>query len=255
MTACRGPLAEPPDPAVAAAPYPSLDSVPQLPIVHNTLDQRKQLGDALASDLAAARYERDQTRHELGLATAAPTGPAPSHVDEPAPVPGGVPAIAPPALQPLLPGGGPLQRLSVQQEVLTERNTGRLSTFLQILQRQRVLDKQMEAAGLSTPADAPEDFSGRPLPPPLATLTFATNSVEPPADAEAALTQAVAAAQSNDRPLTVEGAGVSRIQALQRARAVAAWLMRLGLAPDMVSVRGNRPGDEVTVHLVPAGAG
>jgi outer membrane protein OmpA-like peptidoglycan-associated protein len=142
-----------PDPEVEAADYPALSTVPPRPRLSYSIEQRRQIVDALVSDRANARYDREVARYEAGLAQAPPVGEAPAVIPEPVPPEGGVEAkpTVPPA--PLPPGGGLIAELTVRQQVLTERNNGRLDSFLDILERQVDLDRRAEAAGLGVPPD------------------------------------------------------------------------------------------------------
>jgi hypothetical protein len=254
---CSGPVSEPAAAEVEAAPYPDLYSVPPPPILSDSLPQRKQLGDALGSDLAMARYQAALVRDELGLAGAPPAAQPPTLIEEPEPVPGGVPAVPPPGPPPpLVAGGGEIAELAVRQQVLTERNNGRLDSFLRIMERQQQLDRRIEAAGLGRLPDAQEDTSNRPLPDPVATLTLDASRIEPPPGADQATLAAVSqTARTDNARLTVVGTGATQEIALQRARAVAMRLMRLGTPGGMISVRGAGPGNEVQIHLIrPAAA-
>lgn len=107
------------------------------------------------------------------------------------------------------------------------------------------------AAGAVEPAAGPEPAA--PASGPVA-LTFEPRSREVPAGYETALRATAEAARAENRRLVVEGHGASPALGLDRARAVASWLMRLGAPPDMVSLKGGGAGEDVIVHLLPADA-
>ncbi len=370
-----------PDPEVDAAPYPALSTVPPRPRLSYSIDQRREIADALVSDRANARYDREVVRYELGLDDTPPPAQPPAVVPEPEPPEGGVEAKPTPPVEPLPPGGGIIADLAVRQQVLTQRNNGQIESFLNILERQMELNREAEAAGIGvlpdtvqplnvpgelpklgephpTPqpdgarhpaldffsnlfglsddepapqqpaADAPaghaaaetaamEPQAGPPaaaaetaapappapppgapaeaIPPPAVdaapptvadpapavaadaapaagppaapaveaalppigdavTVTFAPRSRELPQASEPTLRAAAEAARTDNRRLHVEGHGASPALGLDRARAVASWLMRLGAPPDMVTLKGAGAGDQVIVRLAPAGA-
>lgn len=361
-----------PDPEVEAAPYPALSTVPPRPRLSYSIEQRREIADALVSDRANARYDRALARYEVGLDQAPPAGNAPAVIPEPVPPEGGVEARPVPPPEPVPPGGGEIADLAIRQQVLTERNNGRIETFLLILERQLQLNQKAEEAGLgvlpdtvqpsnlpgnpsssaspqaqpaaapqredalvylrrffgssgdtaagakpaeeaaaetppgpeaaaqptadapatadraaATAADAAEtppaaavepgagpephaepaiaDTSAAAEPPPASptvaappsgpvALTFQPRSRELPAGYEAALRATAEAARAENRRLLIEGHGASPSLSLDRARAVASWLMRLGAPPDMVSLKGGGAGEDVIVHLLPADA-
>jgi hypothetical protein len=254
--ACSGPVAEPAAADVEAQAYPNLATVPPHPVLDNTIEQRADLGKALASELAWAQYRATVTREDVGLEQGTRPQTPPPALPEPQPVAGGVPVVPPPGPPGrLIPGGGEIAELSVEQQVLTERNNGRLESFLRILERQQALDRRIEEAGLGQLPDAPEDPSGAALPAPLATVPVDPGSDDLGTDADAALTRVAQAALREGGRVTVVGTGASRDVAVRRARAVADRLMRLGTPRGMVFVRGAGAGDEVRVYLIhPAAA-
>lgn len=372
LAGCQIGPATGPDPEVEAAPYPALSTVPPRPRLTYSIDQRREIADALVSDRANARYDREVVRYELGLDDTAPPAHAPTVIPEPEPPEGGVEAKPTPPVEPLPPGGGVIADLAVRQQVLTQRNNGQIESFLNIMQKQIELNRQAEAAGigvlpdtvqpLNVPGELPKlgqphpappadgarhpalDFFSNlfglsddgpaptppaadaagphaatdaaaghaagdaaavepqagpppaaaeaaaptpaPSPPPAeattpaaaaaapaasppaaaaveaalpalgdaVTVTFAPHSVEVPPGAEPTLRAAAETARTDNRRLHVEGHGASPALGLDRARAVASWLMRLGAPPDMVTLKGAGAGDQVIVRLAPAGA-
>ena len=251
LAGCSDPVWDDPAPEVAATPFPSLATVPPRPTLDNTLEQRAALGDALASSLAYQRYLAARTRDETGLADTPLPATPPEVKPEPEPVPGGVSVLAPEGPDPLIPGGGDLAQLFVEQQVLVERNNGRLVSFLRIMERQQQLNQRIEEAGLGRLPAAPEDDTARTLSPPIATIMLPADAIEPEAADDGRLRQASATIQAAREPVVVVGNGPSAEVALRRARAVAARLMRLGTPANMVAVRAAGPGNAVTVHLVP----
>ncbi|HMR30199.1 MAG TPA: hypothetical protein PKA13_05525 [Geminicoccaceae bacterium] len=314
-----------PDPEVEAAPYPALSTVPPRPRLSYSIEQRREIVDALVSDRANARYDRSMARYEVGLDETAPAGPVPAVVPEPVPPEGGVEArpVEPP--EPVPPGGGEIADLAIRQQVLTERNNGRIATFLLILERQLQFNQRAEEAGVGvlpdtvqpstlpgkppttaalpvqeqpaaperedaliylrelfgsagdgsaaeSPAPATVEPAAGPAPasavaaaPPAetpaampaagpVTLAFEPSSRELPQGYEAAMRATAEAARAGNRRLLVEGHGASPALGLDRARAVASWLMRLGAPPDMVDLKGGGAGEDVIVHLLPAEA-
>jgi outer membrane protein OmpA-like peptidoglycan-associated protein len=256
LVAC-GELGAEPDAATMAAPPPELADVPPRPRLTYSVEQRRQIAEALIADRDNARYDRAAVRYELGLDLLPPAGARPPRVAEPEPPPGGVPVLPDElAPRPPVPGGGALAEALVNQQLVAERNNGELQNFLRILERQRALDRQLAAAGLSRPADPwPEPLPGAPSPveapePPAdaVSVPFEAGSSMPSPAAEPALREALAAARAAERRLAVVGHGPSPRLALERARAVAKWLMQLGAAADMLAVQGGGAGETVLVY-------
>lgn len=241
-------------PEIAAAPYPDLHNVPSRPTVDFTLEQRGEIARALERDRLVAAHDSAALRAELGLGVA-PSGARPERLDQPQPVPGGVPGVAPPRPpEPLPPGGGVVAELVVRQQVLVERNNGRLESFTRILERQLELDRRLEEAGLGRLADPLEDGLGAPVFEPVETVRFAMRSSELPEDVDDRLRAAIVEATRSRGTLAVVGQGTPTVLALNRARAVASRLMRLGAPRAMLSLRLGGSGDEVTLHLLAADA-
>lgn len=153
-----------PDPEVDTADYPALTTVPPRPRLSYSVEQRREIANALISDRANARYNREVARYEGGLSGQPPAGSAPAVVEEPTPPESGVDAIPTKPEEPVPPGGGLIAELAIRQQVLTERNNGRLESFLDILQRQLALNQQAEAAGFGMVPDRvqPDTLPGRP---------------------------------------------------------------------------------------------
>lgn len=259
---CSGPGVEP-DAATAAAPYPELASVPPRPRLSYTLEQRRQIADSLVADRENARYDRAVVRYELGLDTVPPPALRPPPVEAPQPQPGGVPVLPDKgAPQPLIPGGGALAEALVNQQLLSDRNNGDLRTFLRALEQQNALDRQMAAAGLIRPSEGvltelpglPPAEPAPPVQPPAdaVAVRFAPGATAPSIDAEPALQQALAEARAAGHQLILLGRGASAALALERARAVAKWLVQLGAPADMLRVQGGGAGESVLVFPPPA---
>ncbi len=153
-----------PDPEVDTADYPALTTVPPRPRLSYSVEQRREIASALISDRANARYNREVARYEGGLSEQPPPGSAPAVVEEPTPPESGVDAIPAKPEEPVPPGGGLIAEMAIRQQVLTERNNGRLESFLDILQRQLALNQQAEAAGFGMKPDQvqPDTLPGRP---------------------------------------------------------------------------------------------
>jgi outer membrane protein OmpA-like peptidoglycan-associated protein len=260
LVACGGSGAEP-DAATEAAPYPELSTVPPRPRLTYSLAQRRQIAEALVSDRESARYDRAVTRYELGLDELPPPAVRPRRVEEPEPPPGGVPTLPDAtAPRPLVPGGGALAEALVTQQMLADRDNGELRNFLRVLERQRRLDQQLRAAGLSrspepTPGDLPGVAPPTPTPEPPAdavTVRFEPGSSAPSIEAEAALRTKLEQARAADRRLAVVGHGAPAGLGLERARAVAKWLMQLGAPADMLAVQAGGTGERVLVYELPA---
>jgi hypothetical protein len=242
------------EPQMAAAPYPDLYSVPPRPTVEFSLPQRQQIAQALESDRTVAMYDKAADRAALGLG-GPPAGSRPDRIEQPEPPPGGVSAMPPPQPPaPLPPGGGLIAELAVRQQVLVERNNGRLQSFTRILERQLELDRQLEEAGLGRLPDPRPGGPGAPANEPIDRVRFAPSSSELPEEVDGALRAAIATATAQRARLAVVGQGAPTELALNRARAVASQLMRLGAPRRMVTMRLGGAGNEVTLHLLPADA-
>jgi outer membrane protein OmpA-like peptidoglycan-associated protein len=182
-------------------------------------------------------------------------------VAEPEPPPGGVPVLPDEGVpRPPVPGGGALAEALINQQLVAERNNGELRNFLRVLERQRALDRQLAAAGLGRPADpwrdtlpgAAPSAPAPELPDVAVRVPFEPGSSMPSPAAEAALRAALAEARAAERRLAVVGQGPSPRLALERARAVAKWLMQLGAAADMLAIEGGGAGETVLVYELPA---
>lgn len=242
------------EPDVAAAPFPDLHSVPPRPTVDFTMAQRQEIARALASDRAIAMHDKAAVRAELGLGQP-PPGPRPARIAQPEPPPGGVPGVPPPQPPaPLPPGGGIVAELVVRQQVLVERNNGRLESFTRILERQIELDRRLEEAGLGRLRDPYEGGPGAPSSEPIERVRFTPRSSELPEGGDDALRAAIADATAKRATLAIVGRGTPTVLALNRARAVASQLMRLGAPTGMLTMRLGGAGDEVTLHLLPPDA-
>lgn len=240
-------------PEVAQAPYPDLHDVPTRPIADFTLAQRQQIQRALESERAVAAWDRQAVRADLDRGEP-PAGPRPEPLAQPQVIPEGVAALPPPPVpEPLPPGGGYVADLVVRRQVTVERNTGRLTNFLRILEEQSQLNRQLEQAGLGTLPDPIVGGPGAPDADPIARVAFARDSSEPPTDVDPLLRGVIATATRERARLVVVGEGTPSLLALNRARAVAARLMRLGAPTGMLSMRLGGSGDEVTLHLLGAG--
>lgn len=240
-------------PEVARAPDPSLHDVPLRPTADFTLAQRQQIARALERDLAAAAWDRQAVLADLGRASP-PAGRRPEPLPQPPVASGGVAAIPPPPVpEPLPPGGGYVADLVVRRQVSVERNTGRLNNFLRILEEQAELNRQLELAGLGTLPDPVVGGPGAPDADPIARIAFAHQSSEPPDDADPVLRRAIADATRDRSRLAIVGQGTPPALALNRARAVAARLMRLGAPTGMLTMRLGGSGDEVTLHRLGTG--
>lgn len=240
-------------PEVAQAPYPDLHDVPTRPIADFTLAERQQILRALERERAIAAWDRQAVRADLGRGEP-PAGPRPEPLAQPAVSPQGVAALPPPPVpEPLPPGGGYVADLVVRRQVTVERNTGRLTNFLRILEEQAQLNQQLEQAGLGTLPDPIVGGPGAPDADPIARVAFARDSSEPPAEVDPVLRGAIATAARERARLAVVGTGTPSVLALNRARAVAARLMRLGAPTGMLTMRLGGSGDEVTLHLLGVG--
>lgn len=240
-------------PGVAQAPYPDLHDVPSRPIADFTLAQREQIARALERDRAIAAWDREAVRADLGR-DEPPAGVRPEPLAQPSAVVDGVAAIPPPPVpQPLPPGGGYVADLVVRRQVAIERNTGRLTNFLRILEEQSQLNRELEQAGLGTLPDPVAGDPGAPDAAPLVRVAFTRDSSEPPIAADPALRGVIVAATRERARVAIVGQGPTSVLALNRARAVAARLMRLGAPTGMLTMRLGGSGDEVTLHLLGAG--
>jgi hypothetical protein len=240
-------------PEVAQAPYPNLHDVPTRPTADFTLAERQQILRALERDRDVAAWDRQAARADLGRG-APPAGPRPEPLAQPAVRPEGVTALPlPPVPGPLPPGGGYVADLVVRRQVTVERNTGRLTNFLRILEEQSQLNRQLEQAGLGTLPDPIPGGPGAPDADPIARVAFARDSSEPPDEVDPVLRTAIATAARERARLAVVGTGTPSGVALNRARAVAARLMRLGAPTGMLTMRLGGSGDAVTLHLLGPG--
>ncbi|MFO1068025.1 MAG: hypothetical protein U1E14_05825 [Geminicoccaceae bacterium] len=263
LAACSS--APTPDPSIATMvedePFPSLSSVPPPPRLPYSIGQRGQIAKALEADRAALDYDRAVTLYEVGLSKVPPPATPPAAVAEPDPTPGGVAAIPPDEIVPLPEGGGVIAENLIEQRVLAERNTGRISSFLRLIQRQHELNREFEVAGfgvlpdgqlppaepVQTPAPLDESLSWQ--------VVFPADSSVPPDAAQPALREAAAAARAQSRTLAVIATGATTMQRLERARAVASLLAQMGAPANRLDVRAAGEGDTVRVELLPAGTG
>jgi outer membrane protein OmpA-like peptidoglycan-associated protein len=87
----------------------------------------------------------------------------------------------------------------------------------------------------------------------LVELQFATDSARPPEDAAALLGPAIEQANAAGGKVAIVGRGDDPALGLDRARAVAQLMLKLGLPPDRLALRGGGSGSEVQVFLLPSG--
>ena len=248
---CSGPIAQTPDPALAAAPFPSVYSVPPPP---SSTTRSSSASNSVTRCFRSrnARYQRDETRHELGLASAAPSPTPPAHVAEPAPNPGSIPVVTPSATPEPIPGGGQLAALSSRRCWPTQRWP---ALDLPAHPRAPAPARQTDrGGGLVDPSGRSEDFSGRPLSSPLATLV-AARSVDPPPDAQPALARGGRRRHSRTTghsrwwPRELENPGSTACPQCGDG-ADEAWPF-----PGYGNLRGIVPGNQASVHIVPPDAG
>ncbi|HET6467262.1 MAG TPA: hypothetical protein VFG43_02675 [Geminicoccaceae bacterium] len=125
----------------------------------------------------------------------------------------------------------------------------------------------VEPAAPPAPRPPPEARGPLPVPPPPATVAalagagrlllavpFGPGAADPPPGLAADLEAAVAGAADGQGRLALVGRGASPAQGLDRARAVANLLLRLGVPGDRLALRSGGSGDEVLVYLLSVGA-
>jgi hypothetical protein len=155
--------------AAQAQDYPDLSTVPPRPRLTYTVQQRRQIADALVSDRDHARYLRDVLRYDTGQSHLPPPPAPPPRVAEPAPGAAATAADGAPRPAPQVSGGGTFAERYVNQAILTETNDGSLDDFLRILERQQTVIEAAEEAGAEPPPAgdmaAPGELGGDTGPP------------------------------------------------------------------------------------------
>jgi hypothetical protein len=159
-TSEAAPFAEVP----AEAGYPSLQSVPPRPQLSYTIQQQRQIVEALIADRENARYTSQVVRHRSGLSSLPP----PPTPPEPAPPITIEPAIASPG------GTGPKRRRLVEQETLVDF----LSALLSDEPAEPDLSSPPEA--LPETLDEPTDGSDRQVPKPASTAGASASPADVP---------------------------------------------------------------------------
>lgn len=282
LTACEPapPPGQSPARPLPPGPYPDLASVPPRPQLSYTVEQRQQIANQLVADRENARYAAARLAYATGAATEPPPPPPPPPAPAPAPPPvppaAGDAGIAASYLESNLADvrdTGKLRQFMRRLDREAPDPAGPATLA--------------EALGLSRPSDPPaspgpgagstqddKDTSpdvlggvlgverapavrAGPTPAPtalpsgavVAQVAFAAGSTELPDGADAQLEAAVAQARSAHVPLRIVASSGQTGLGAERARAVAASLVRLGAASDRLDLALTGSGDTVLVYL------
>lgn len=280
LTGCESspPAGQSPPRPVPPGPYPDLASVPPRPQLGYTVEQRRAIGDQLVADREHARYAAAQLAYATGATTEPPQPPAPPPAAPPAP-----PPPAPPE------GDASIAAAYLDTNLSDVRDTGKLRQFMRRLDREAPDPvgpaTVAELLGFGGPGDPPaaarptpeqpQDDAAAPnvlggvlgvdeaaatpgrtatattLPPGamVAQLPFVAGSAALPNDADAQLRPAVEQARATDAELRIVAPSGETGLGAERARAVAASLVRLGAPANRLDLALNGSGDEVLVYL------
>ncbi len=280
LTACESspPPGQSPARPVPPGPYPDLASIPPRPQLGYTVEQRREIGNQLVADREHARYAAAQLAYATGATTEQPQPPAPPPAAAPAPPP-------PPSPE----GDASIAAAYLDTNLSDVRDTGKLRQFMRRLDREApdpagpaTIAELLGFGGPSDPPTAtpqvpeqPRDDATAPnvlggvlgvdgatstpgktataatLPPGamVAQLPFAVGSAELPGDAEAQLRPAVEQARVSGSELRIVAPSGETSLGAERARAVAASLVRLGAPANQLDLALNGSGDEVLVYL------
>jgi hypothetical protein len=162
LAGCTGGSTHEGETAAASRGYPDIAEVPPRPHLGYTVEQRREIGNALLADRENARYERDQLLYETGRSLVPPQHETPQQLPMPAAVE--TKQEAPPA---------PSATRYVEERVLEETDDGSLGDFMDKLLRQRSSVEAADEAMSATP------------PPPEAPAATAAGTPEEPAAAPA----------------------------------------------------------------------
>lgn len=282
LTACEPspPPGQSPARPVPPGPYPDLASVPPRPQLSYTVAQRQEIASQLVADRAHAQYAAAQLAYATGAAAAPPAPPEPAPAATPAPPP---PAAAegdagianaylatnlsdvrdtgklrqfmrrldreapdpwgPRTLaeaiglggpdDPPAPGGSEAKPVSSEAQPATN-----------------VLGGVLGVDGTGTPpAAGTASLETLPTGALLALVPFAPGSTALPGDADAQLARAVREANAAETGLKIVAPAGATGLGPERARVVAASLVRQGASADRLSLGMEGSGDEVRVYL------
>jgi hypothetical protein len=270
--------------AAAQKGYPSLASVPPRPAeLGYSVAQGRTVAGELVRDRENAAYLGATLDYETGRTDVPPPPAPPAAAAAPRTAPAAPPAAGKERRRG--PGDSPAVEAYVKDAMARDADDGELQDFLRKLERPGPAPAGRSSAaaafGLESPPAAPAEAgpgpqrssalqrfggylggvlgverAGRPADPgaasPLASVAFAAGSHALPAGADAGLARALGLARARKARLRIAGGGAEGALPVDRTRAVALALMRLGATPDLLELApGGGGGEEVGVSLLP----